>query len=160
MNTLKKYFFGICVLAVLLCVRDVCGFVSDVWQKHVRESGKTPPAAAVAFDGEYDGKAEVAAYLRKFGGRLPKNYITKAQARSLGWQGGPLEPFAPGKCIGGDRFGNYEKRLPDGVWMECDIGTRGRSRGAKRLVFAPDGRTIYYTGDHYGTFESVEGNGP
>ena len=32
--------------------------------------------------------SEVAAYIRKFNGSLPKNYVTKAQARALGWRGG------------------------------------------------------------------------
>lgn len=110
----------------------------------------------VSRDGEYDSLDDVAAYVRKFGGRLPVNYITKAQARRLGWQGGPLEPYAPGKSIGGDHFGNYEHRLPEGRYRECDIGTRGRSRGGKRLIFTTDGRTLYYTEDHYGTFCKLE----
>ncbi len=75
------------------------------------------PNAAASFveivkDGEYTSKEAVAAYVRKFSGALPKNFITKRQARALGWQGGSLEPYAPGKSIGGDRFGNYERRLP------------------------------------------------
>ena len=118
-----------------------------------------PAAAAVQRDGEYTGRDDVAAYVRRFGGALPRNFITKAQARALGWQGGPLEPFAPGKSIGGDRFGNYERRLPPprtGFYKECDIDTRGRPRGVKRLVFTQDGRRIYYTQDHYETFEEIQ----
>lgn len=115
------------------------------------------PAAddGVVQDGEYYDKDHVAAYLRKFDGRLPKNYITKSKAKSLGWQGGPLEPYAPGKAIGGDWFGNYEHRLPNGTYKECDIGTRGRPRGTKRLIYTPHGKKIYYTADHYETFEEV-----
>lgn len=112
--------------------------------------------SGISIDGEYDSRDEVAAYIRKFGGRLPKNYITKAQARELGWQGGPLEPYAPGKSIGGDHFGNYEHRLPNGRYRECDIATRGKSRGGKRLIFTTDGRTIYYTDDHYESFRKLE----
>ena len=119
------------------------------------------PAATVSHvdvvrDGEYTGKSEVAAYIRKFGGSLPKNYITKAQARALGWRGGPVDPYAPGKSIGGDRFGNYERRLPVGSYKECDIDTKGRPRGAKRLIYTPNGQRIYYTQDHYNTFEEVK----
>ena len=106
--------------------------------------------------GEYTGRDEVAAYVRTFGGALPRNFITKKQARELGWKGGPLEPYAPGKSIGGDRFGNYERRLPNGSYRECDIDTRGRPRGAKRLVFTQGGKRIYYTHDHYTTFEEVK----
>jgi len=121
---------------------------------------KTTPAvpadAEVARDGEYCSKGEVATYIRRFGGALPKNFITKSQARALGWRGGPLEPFAPGKSIGGDRFGNYERRLPAGSYKECDIDTKGKPRGAKRLVFTVRGERIYYTHDHYKTFEEIK----
>jgi guanyl-specific ribonuclease Sa len=124
-----------------------------------RQTQSAPDAKAeVSRDGEYDSLDDVAAYVRKFGGRLPVNYITKAQARQLGWQGGPLEPYAPGKSIGGDHFGNYEHRLPEGRYRECDIGTRGRARGGKRLIFTTDGRTLYYTDDHYETFRKLEAN--
>ena len=123
----------------------------------VAESKPAKPAAddGIAQDGEYYDKDHVAAYIRKFNGKLPRNYITKAKARSLGWQGGPLEPYAPGKAIGGDWFGNYEHRLPDGTYRECDIGTRGKPRGTKRLIYTPHGKKIYYTRDHYETFEEV-----
>ena len=80
---------------------------------------------------------------------------TKKQAQALGWQGGSLEPYAPGCSIGGDRFGNYEGTLPDGSYHECDLNTRGADkRGAERLVYADDGR-IYYTADHYESFEEI-----
>lgn len=109
---------------------------------------------SVVADGEYTSRDQVAQYLRKFR-RLPKNFITKAEARRLGWSGGPLEPYAPGKSIGGDRFGNYEGRLPRGRYKECDIDTRGRPRGTKRLVYSEDVQHIYYTSDHYKTFKGV-----
>ncbi len=112
--------------------------------------------AEIQKDGEYTSKDDVAKYIRKFEGRLPKNFITKAQARALGWNGGPLEPYAPGKSIGGDRFGNYERRLPQDNYKECDIDTKGKPRGAKRLVFTLKGKRIYYTADHYNTFEEVK----
>ena len=113
----------------------------------------------VVREGEYNSKEDVAAYIRQFKGALPRNFITKGAARALGWQGGPLEPYAPGKSIGGDRFGNYEQRLPrlkGGLYKECDIDTKGRPRGAKRLVFTQEGKRIYYTDDHYRTFKEVK----
>lgn len=108
-------------------------------------------------NGTYTSKEDVALYIHLYG-RLPKNFITKAEARKLGWEGGSLEPYAPGMCIGGDRFGNYEELLPtDRSYFECDIDTLGaRSRGAKRIVFSDDG-LIYYTDDHYETFELLYG---
>ncbi|MCM1100061.1 MAG: ribonuclease [Clostridium sp.] len=110
--------------------------------------------AAISEDGSYTAKEDVALYLETYD-RLPDNFITKDEARALGWEGGSLEPYAPGMCIGGDKFGNYEGLLPkeEGrVYRECDIDTLGAdSRGAKRIVYSNDG-LIYYTGDHYASF--------
>lgn len=110
-------------------------------------------------DGTYTTKEDVALYIHLYG-ELPKNFMTKTEARGLGWEGGGLEDYAPGMCIGGDRFGNYEGLLPDAPgrkWTECDIDTLGAiSRGAKRIVFSNDG-LIYYTDDHYETFELLYG---
>lgn len=105
-------------------------------------------------DGKYYSAEEVALYIHTYG-KLPVNYITKNKAEDLGWTGGSIEKYAPGCCIGGGRFGNYEGQLPDAPgrkWTECDIDTLGKSsRGAKRIVFSNDG-LIYYTDDHYESF--------
>lgn len=123
--------------------------------KPVRDAVPASAAAReVVRDGEYTSKDDVARYIKQFGA-LPRNFITKSQARALGWRGGPLESYAPGKSIGGDRFGNYERRLPSGSYRECDIDTRGKPRGAKRIVFTPE-RRVYYTDDHYKTFKEVK----
>ena len=110
-------------------------------------------------DGVYTSKEDVSLYLYQYG-RLPSNFITKKEAQSLGWSGGSLEPYAPGMCIGGSRFGNYEGLLPEKegrTYSECDINTLGaKSRGAKRIVFSNDG-LIYYTEDHYESFELLYG---
>ncbi len=109
---------------------------------------------SVEEDGVYSSKDEVSLYLQTYG-HLPNNFITKSEAEELGWEGGSLEPYAPGKCIGGDVFGNYEGLLPeDEEYHECDIDTLGAdSRGTKRLVYSDT--TIYYTDDHYKTFDLV-----
>lgn len=107
-------------------------------------------------DGTYNSAEDVSLYLYTYG-CLPDNYITKSEARDLGWTGGSVEQVAPGCAIGGDVFGNREKVLPDGKYHECDIDTIGeRSRGAKRIVYSDDGR-IYYTEDHYETFTLLYG---
>ena len=140
------------VLALAFSLAPMVGCSKDAHREH---SGTAAVhTAAIAADGEYTSRDQVAQYLREYR-RLPKNVITKAEARKLGWSGGPLEPYAPGKSIGGDRFGNYEGRLPRGRYRECDIDTRGRPRGAKRLVYSEDIQRIYYTGDHYKTFKGV-----
>lgn len=107
-------------------------------------------------DGTYNSAEDVSLYLYTYG-HLPENYITKNEARDLGWSGGSVEKYAPGYAIGGDKFGNREGVLPEGAYHECDIDTIGQdSRGAKRLVYADDGR-IYYTEDHYETFTLLYG---
>ena len=132
------------------------------------ESGQTEEAsqpeestaAPIDADGTYTSKEDVALYIHTYG-CLPDNFITKNEARKLGWEGGGLEGYAPGMCIGGDRFGNYEGILPDApgrTWTECDIDTLGKSsRGAKRIVFSNDG-LIYYTDDHYESFTQLYGD--
>lgn len=110
-------------------------------------------------DGVYTTKDDVALYIHSYG-HLPDNFITKDEARDLGWSGGALEPYAPGKCIGGSHFGNYEGLLPEAdgrIYTECDINTMGAdSRGAERIVFSNDG-LIYYTNDHYESFTLLYG---
>lgn len=122
-------------------------------QKEADESELT-----VEEDKEYTSKEEVALYLHTYG-HLPDNYITKKEAKKLGWvsQEGNLWKVAPGKSIGGDYFGNYEGILPEvkgRTYYECDIDTDGHYRGAKRIIFSDDG-WIYYTEDHYETFEEL-----
>lgn len=122
------------------------------------ESDKSSPAA-LDEDGKYTSAEDVALYLHLYG-HLPQNFITKKDARVLGWNGGGLDDYADGKCIGGDRFGNYEGLLPDAPgreYHECDIGTlHAVSRGAKRIVYSNDG-LIYYTEDHYESFVLLYG---
>ena len=70
----------------------------------------------------YTDKDHVAAYIHVFKG-LPPNYITKDQARKLGWKSkGTLDKVAPGK-----------------------------SRNEKRICFSNDG-LVYYSGSHYRDF--------
>lgn len=108
-------------------------------------------------NGVYDSKEDVSLYLQTYG-ELPDNYITKNEARDLGWTGGSVEDYAPGMCIGGDTFSNREGLLPKAegrVWTECDIDTLGEDgRGAKRIVYSNDG-LIYYTDDHYESFQEL-----
>lgn len=118
-----------------------------------------PEEPAIDEDGSYDGKEDVALYIHTYG-KLPPNYISKVDAQDLGWEGGSVERYAPGKCIGGSKFGNYEGLLPKAngrQYYECDIDTLGASsRGAKRIVYSNDG-LIYYTDDHYESFELLYG---
>lgn len=111
-------------------------------------------------DGWYTSKEEVALYIHLYGD-LPDNYVTKDEAEDAGWSGGNVERYTgEGTAIGGSRFGNREALLPKEqgrTYTECDIDTVGsNSRGAKRIVFSNDG-LIYYTDDHYESFELLYG---
>ena len=139
-------------------VIDLTGSANASASSEATTASQTPSVAeattpAIDEDGVYTTKEDVALYLHTYG-KLPGNFITKKAAKKLGWSGGSLEDYAPGKCIGGDYFGNYEGLLPeDKEYHECDIGTLGKkSRGAKRIIYSDDGY-IYYTADHYESFE-------
>ncbi len=144
------------ILALLLIICSV--LIASSCGADPREEGmQEETQAAVEENGSYDSKEDVAEYLSIYK-KLPKNYITKKEAKKLGWHGGSVEKYAPGKAIGGGYFGNYEKRLPEKKgreYRECDIDTLGKKkRGPKRLIYSNDG-LIYYTGDHYRTFEKM-----
>lgn len=122
------------------------------------DSGSSQGTIQVQEDGIYTSKDEVAVYIHTYG-HLPSNYITKSEAKELGWvsKEGNLDEVAPGKSIGGDSFGNYEKMLPEEEgrkYYECDIDFDGTYRNEKRIIYSNDG-LIFYTGDHYETFEQV-----
>lgn len=116
------------------------------------------PLELVEEDGIYSTPDLVAAYIHTFN-KLPSNYITKKEAAKLGWDSdkGNLWDVTDEMSIGGDRFGNYEKLLPnaDGrTWYECDVNYSGGYRGSERIVYSNDG-LIYYTDDHYKSFTQL-----
>lgn len=128
-------------------------------QEETQESEELSTANTIEEYAWYYSAEEVAAYIHTYG-HLPSNFITKEEARSMGWEGGSVEDYAHGFAIGGDCFSNREGYLPEEtgrIWYECDIDTHGAdSRGAKRLVYSNDG-LIYYTEDHYETFTLLYG---
>ena len=163
---MKKRLFSLLTLLLLLlgaCAAPVSEIPAETAvlsaETQIFETDTPPEETLPTLDpyGSYTSKEDVALYIHLYGD-LPLNFITKKHARALGWEGGSLEPVAPGMCIGGDYFGNYEGLLPeDREYTECDIDTRGKSsRGAKRIVFSDDG-LIYYTEDHYESFELLYG---
>ncbi len=89
--------------------------------------------------------------------RLPAKFLKKQDARSRGWKPGKdLWSISElkGVSIGGDRFRNLERRLPDRKWREADLDYKGGRRGGKRLVYSRDGER-WVTVDHYQTFTEV-----
>ena len=111
----------------------------------------------VVYGESYSDVLSVSAYIYEWE-ELPPNYITKSEAEKLGWQSskGNLWDVAYGMSIGGDRFGNREGLLPEGEeYRECDIDYQGGYRGEQRIVYSIDDYDIYYTDDHYESFEQV-----
>ena len=92
-------------------------------------------------------------------GELPDNFITKKEAQKLGWDSSwnYVSDVAPGKSIGGDRFGNYEGLLPSKKgrqWYEADCYYTKGKRNAHRILYSNDG-LVYYTDDHYESFTQM-----
>ena len=125
------------------------------------EIEQEPEVTTGVMEGEwYVSKEDVAEYLYLYE-ELPQNYLTKKEAQEMGWvpSKGNLLEIAEGMVIGGDYFGNYEELLPEAPgrdYYEADVNYEGGHRNAERIVFSDDG-LIYYTGDHYETFELLYG---
>ncbi len=125
-------------------------------EETVSVTESTVEEISVEKDGSYTSPEDVAEYIHNFG-TLPGNFMTKSEAKKLGWSGGDLWKYADGMSIGGDRFGNYEGLLPEAegrTYTECDVNYSGGPRGAERIIFSNDG-LIFYTDDHYESFTQL-----
>lgn len=150
MNGMKWLRFGVLLLCLALLAG--CSLTPGQGSGNEHEQSVDNSQALTGYE-------EVAQYIRKHG-ELPDNYITKKEARKLGWdaQKGNLNDVAPGKSIGGDVFGNREKKLPGKkgrIWYEADINYKSGFRGDDRILFSSDG-LIYKTEDHYQTFQEMK----
>ena len=158
------------LLALLLALAGLAGAAaeSDDWREMLRslyglsdDAGETSPkeeSTEVEFEMPVTDPQQIVNYLSIYG-ELPENFITKDEARALGWDSrfNYVGEVAPGKSIGGDYYGNYEGLLPKKKgrkWYECDANYKGRKRGAERVIFSLDG-LYYYTDDHYQTFTEM-----
>ena len=172
-STIKRSFIMKKILSIILSVLMLLSFTgcgnpdtgenitpdNSIIQQENSQNQYDEHIADIDKDGRYFDKENVAKYIYTYG-HLPYNFITKDEARDLGWEGGSVEEYAPGYAIGGDVFGNREGLLPQAkgrIWYECDIDTDGyHSRGSRRIVFSSDG-LIYYTHDHYESCELLYG---
>ncbi len=169
-NRIKKRCIGLVLVWIMLLLQTACSMVildepsyyepkpEQGYYETVKEVSQEYPQSHLPIEGNsYYDLENVVLYLYLYE-ELPDNYITKSEARDLGWEGGSVEKYKKGAAIGGDRFGNREGLLPkeEGrTYTECDLDTNGEeSRGAKRLVFSSDG-LYYYTEDHYESFDEV-----
>lgn len=181
-NTLQKS-LGAVIAAILLVIGVATGIIpmdegavvadtaAQVQQVNQTQAPKTqatqtPRTEATEAPEEEAGPIiepqAIADYLFEHG-RLPDNFITKAQARELGWDNtrNDVSDVAPGMSIGGDRFGNYEGLLPTKKgrqYYEADCYYTGGNRGAHRIVYSNDG-LVFYTADHYESFVEMKPSG-
>lgn len=145
------------LLTIIIFFLGVDNFTAlDFGNRLVEEQPRT---VEVVEGDYYDSAQEVVEYLHAYD-ELPGNYLTKKEARDLGWvsNDGNLWDVAPGTSIGGDYFGNYEGLLPeeDGRdYREADINYKGGYRDGERLVFSNDG-LYFYTDDHYESFDEMK----
>lgn len=151
----------IAYLLLLLSIIGLSGCLAEAPDESIQGN---PTEATVAVDslivedGFYTSPEDVSEYIHLYG-ILPGNYLTKEEARDLGWvsEEGNLWEVTDQGSIGGDRFGNREGLLPEAEgrqWFECDVNYAGGYRGAERLVFSNDG-LVFYTPDHYESFEEM-----
>ena len=92
-------------------------------------------------------------------GKLPDYYITKEEAKALGWKSkqGNLAEVAPGKMLGGNIYQNKEKLLPSKLgrsWYAADLDFDIGFRNNKRLFYSNDG-LIFVSYDHGQTFYEI-----
>lgn len=114
-------------------------------------------------NGHYFEHEDVIAYIFYFK-KLPSNYLTKSEARQLGWNGSGSNVWVNqnlmNRYIGGDTFNNYEKLLPiveGNTYIEVDVNCVNGARGKYRLVYNRYTFDIYYTTDHYNSFTYMIG---
>ena len=153
-SDMKKKLTAYLLLLLMLCTAVFTG-CSDI-SEPTAQTGQAADEATITEDGWYSTPEEVALYIHTYGD-LPDNFITKKEAEQLGWDSkkGNLWDVAEGMSIGGDHFGNYEGLLPEeDSYTECDVNYNGGYRGSERIIFSDDG-DIYYTGDHYKSFEQL-----
>lgn len=153
---MKKFIYPI--LTIILFFLGVDNF-TDLELGSLFTEQETIQTVEVRVGEFYDCAQEVVEYLHLYE-ELPGNYLTKKEARDLGWVSseGNLWDVAPGASIGGDHFGNFEGLLPEKPgrdYQEADINYKGGYRDGERLVFSNDG-LYFYTDDHYESFDEMK----
>ena len=170
---MKRKILGLAaLLMVLVLILSSCGAKNAAASKKDASptAGVTEAVAATAAPGAetQEGSEEsgpiiepqaIADYLFEHG-ELPENFITKKEAKELGWDSryNYVSDVAPGMSIGGDYFGNYEGNLPEvkgRKYYECDCYYTGGERNAYRIIYSNDGH-VWYTEDHYNTFVEMK----
>jgi len=141
------------------------------------------PPQGLEKDGEYTRRSEVALYIRTFG-RLPKNYLIRYPGDTSLYESyiGDLPDFYDDYDFPQDlvvvrrEYGDqFEKDIYYGYWhfsnhagqlprswtfmiADINIAGAGHSRGNDRFVFSPEAKIVYYTPDHFNTYEILYGD--
>jgi guanyl-specific ribonuclease Sa len=118
-------------------------------------AGEPENAEPTATPGPMEEAQQLADYIFEYG-ELPDNFVTKKEAKEMGWQNGYwyVGDLGDGICIGGDYFGNYDGKLPyvkGRKYYEADCFYHGGPRNEYRIIYSTDGH-VWFTGDHYNTF--------
>lgn len=153
---MKKFIYP--VFTIILLILGVENF-TNLGVDHSTAETKIVQNVEVNEGEFYTCGQDVVEYLHLYG-ELPRNYLTKKEARDLGWVSseGNLWDVAPGASIGGDHYGNFEGLLPEKKgrsYQEADINYKGGFRDGERLVYSNDG-LYFYTDDHYETFTEMK----
>ena len=157
----SKLFAVLLAAVLLLCACSANAIETAKRKKNTAAPAVTEtPAVAepTAEPGPLDEAQRIADYIFEHG-KLPDNFITKKEAQALGWDKyvNKVSDVAPGKSIGGDYFGNYEKQLPvvqGRKYYEADCFYFGGDRNEYRIIYSNDGH-VWFTGDHYQTFTEL-----
>ena len=156
-KSLRSFMFALCVVLAI-----TSGIYTAISKSSPASKNAIPTISTSQQQTQYTSKNEVAKYICD-NGQLPSNYITKSEGKRLyeqktgrnftKWNFNPHTTL--GVMIGGDNFDNREGQLPQGTWYEADVDYFGNNRGTNRLIYS-SGCNIYYTGNHYKTFNKIE----
>lgn len=160
---MKKLWSLLLALLLLLCSACAASVPQTAAVRATAPASEATPTPSPVPEGPITDPQSIADYLFA-NGCLPENFITKDEAMDLGWDSRTnyVGDVAPGMSIGGDPFGNYEGLLPRAKgrqYYEADCYYEGRKRNRFRIVYAEmNGEfegLVYYTEDHYKTFEQM-----
>ena len=150
-------------VVLLTAVLILAGSPADAARKKKKKNTPAPAVTAAAPEtqeepGPMEEAQRLANYIFAYG-ELPDNFMTKREAKELGWMDRYwyVSDFAPGMSIGGDYFGNYEKKLPvvkGRNYFEADCFYHGGPRNEYRIIYSDDNH-VWYTEDHYNTFTEL-----
>jgi len=111
---------------------------------------------------EYSSKEDVALFVKTYH-ELPENFITEYGIETALNHGGDISD----KIVGGDTHWNTNQLSEFGIsasshLKECDINgstydLTTNNRGTLRLVYTANTKNVrvFFTGDHFGTFEEI-----